>query len=168
MLIQDFVTLRAYRHDEPTYVNIDPRVQFAYVVGEGGEPERVMSSTRILVPMFDWELEDENDIILRVMNEASKSNLLRVQTFDDLTPAFWVKRRFHLSAFAMHPSNEGRAAIPERTVVFYTEGIEPNRVVCIGPKDRAGTLLLQEGEESVTKGYIVNAQSLLSILVSSP
>lgn len=169
MLIQDFLDIKLFHEDEPVFIAIDPLVQFAHYVGEDGNPKRVRSMTRAVVPTFEWSLEEENDIIFRVMNEASKGYHVKAKTWSELGHPFWAKRRGNLSVFVHHPSVEGKFLVPDHTVVFHSEEIEPNRLLCVGPRDMAGTLLVQGEGASVTKNYVsTNPKGLLSVLILNP
>jgi len=163
MLIRDFLNNMQFDEDEPTFVPVDPLVQVSYHVGDDGNPKRTVSTTRIEVPTFEWDIKDENDLIFRVMNEASKAHLIRAKNFQEIDHGFWAKRRFNLKAFAIHPNVKGKFYVPPRTVVFCTEEVEPHRIVCVG--DKAGTLIFQ-GETST--GYVVMDKDLLSVLVANP
>lgn len=165
MLVRDFLTVKEFDEEEPTYVQVDPLVQFAYIVGEDGNPKRVQSMSRIVVPVYEWDLSDENDILFRTMYEASKSHLVRARNLADLNRSFWANRGYNLKAFALHPDLKDKFFIPEKTSVFYTEEVDPNRILCLGPKETAGILVLQ-GQE---KGFIANnPKGLLSVLISNP
>jgi hypothetical protein len=169
MRIQDFLTVHYLGEGDLSCVDIDPRVQYAHYVGEEGAPQRVRATVRVDVPLYEWADEQENDIIFRVMSEASKGYPVRAQTFGALTHQFWAKRRGNLSVFAYHPSLEGRFSVPSPTVVFHSEVIDPDRVLCIGSRDVAGTLLIREEEGLLVKNYVATAPTgVLSVLVSNP
>lgn len=169
MYIRDFLDYRVFSPnpdaDPWIHIDTDPLYQTAYVVGEGGKPVRLNSVATIKVPMLVWLPEEENDLIFRAMSEASNENLRTVQTFKDLTMAFWAKCSKNLHALVTHPSNEGRFQLPPRTTMFYTAEVPENRLVGVGAREMAGIYLVR-GD---ARGFVAKRkQGLLSIVVNQP
>jgi len=100
---------------------------------------------------------------------VSKGFHVKALNWGELTHQFWAKRRGNLSVFAYHPSVEGKFNVPANTVVFHSEEVDPNRVLCIGSRDVAGTLVIQGEGEDVSKNYVsTNPKGILSVLILNP
>lgn len=160
-----------YRHfesssgDDPwVFVETDPLYQVAYVVGEQGAPTRLQSIVNVQVPMHRWEDGVEDDIILRVMVEASHNNVRRVRQWSDLKPPVWAKCTKNLCALATHPDNEGKFVPPPKTPVFYSNEVPTNRLLCLGAREQAGIYLIRGDERGLV---LKRKQGILGILVYS-
>lgn len=169
--IRNYLTKRDFEpdpegEDDPWIcVETDPSYRLAYVVGETGDPSRLQSWTTVRVPMHFWLVEEENEIIFRVMNEAAKENLRRVHSYANISPAFFAKSGFNLRVLLLNPQAEGRFSIPQKTEVFYTEQVPIDRVVGVGPPEHAGVYLTRGSEH----GFVANKSlGLTSIYVFDP
>lgn len=169
MRLRNFLEYRDFPSDpeedddeNPVFIETDPLYQVAHVVGDDGDPARLQSIVSVRVPMHFWREDEEDNIIFRVMVEASKDNVRRATNWSDLKPPFWAKCGKNLSALAAHPESKGKFTPPPRTPVFYTEEVPKNRLLGIGPRDQAGIYLIR-GD---ARGFVAKRkQGLLGILV---
>lgn len=171
MRVQDLLEMRIFSEDpegedDPwVFVETDPLYQFAYVVGDDGEPSRQQSVVSIKVPLHSWLDEEEDSILLRTMQEASLENVRRVTRFTDLASPFWAKCSRNLSALVIHPDNLDKFVHPPRVPIVASVEVPRNRILAVGPREMAGIYLVR----GTSRGFVAKRkQGLLSILVFDP
>lgn len=162
MLLRDFLETRTLGPQDPSYMPIDPKVHFAYVLNREGKPERHMSQSRILVPLVIWDLERENDLLAALLNHAAGGKTHRAQNVAALNPQLWAKLTHNLNCLVMHPDLRGRFELPRLSTAFYSENVPLNRILCLGQPNRVGTYLIKDTLRGVfvPAGHGVQAVSL--------
>jgi hypothetical protein len=137
----------------------------AYVVDEQANPARIRAEAHVEVPLLTWPnpaAEDEG--ILRVMMQNSAEFTLLASGLSMLDRGFWTKVQRNTRALIIHPSLEGRFFVPEHSLVFLSALVDRDRIVCVGPPARAGTVVAQ-GER---RGYILPVQDgVMSIRIGT-
>jgi hypothetical protein len=127
----------------------------AYVVNEQAMPSRIHAESHVEVPLVAWpSLDAEDEAILRVMIANSAEFTLSVPGLSMIDRGFWTGVQRNTRALIIHPSLEGRFFVPEHSLVFQSALVDCDRIVCVGPPARAGTVVAQ-GE---LRGYILPVQ----------
>lgn len=144
MQIRDYFKPEVFGPREPTYLPLDPLVEFAIVVGSDGRPQRVRSQSRVLVPMLNWDQEREDDILISVLVQASSQKLFKAKNYDSLNPQLWAKLRFYLHGMVLNPEHKGGVEPPRETRVSYSLAVPVNKVLCLGGPGRVGSYLIQK------------------------
>lgn len=168
MHVQDVLDTLVLGEGALSYVDLGPEYQIVFYADAEGKPLRDRLRVRMEVPLYEWAPEKVDDIVVGVLNEASKGFTVTVPTWGDLSHSFWARRRGHLSAFIYHPSLEGKFSVPGPTVVFHSEAVDPHRVLCLGARGTSGALVVRVGEKVVQNCVITNPTGVLSVQVVRP
>jgi len=159
MLLRDFLTPRLFRGSEHTYMTVNPIVGFAHVLKDG-KPHRVMSQSRVVVPMSRWDVREENDLIASVLLQASMQKVFKASNYADLTPQFWAKLTHFLNGLVLNSVHKGKFEVPPTSHVFYSEGIPKNQILCLGTPDRVGTYLIKGNATGV---FVKHCEGIASV-----
>jgi hypothetical protein len=166
MHIRDCAASQNVEASKPAYYAMQSTLTLAHVIGAGRLPERVQSDSRIEVPLYEWGTpQEESDAIIRVMARNAEEFTLTARSYRSMDRSFWVQLRRNLKAIIVHPTLKGALFFPETAEIFYSALIPVDRVVCLGPPGKAGTLLVQEGR----RGYILPSQDgVMSVHIADP
>lgn len=134
----------SFELNERVYVPMDPGTQFGFISNDQGEPERVQSIGRIVVPVYDWQgtSVDEDLIMAKVMLQAAEASPHQLPSVSHVIPSFWTSQR-GLRAFLLNPGMRGKFRMPLGITAIDSEAIPMNRLVLIGPADLAGYYVKQ-------------------------
>lgn len=140
----------------PAVFRMNPTIPMACIVGPDKAPLKVQSRVQIEVPIHYWvSPAEETAAIIRCMAYMAEGFPQGALNVDALNRAFWTKLRHNLKAFIMNPALRGRFFIPERTVVLWAEQLPLDRILCLGPLGKAGTLLAQRNRS----GFVLPLQN---------
>lgn len=164
--ITDCAALQVVNTPKHAYYTMQSNTPFAHVVGNDGAPERVFSETHINVPLHSWSSpQQESEAIIRVMVKNAEEYTFQARSYRAMDRAFWVQLQQNLKAIIVHPSLRDAVFFPEPTQMFYSPLIALDRVICLGPPGRAGTLLVRDDQ----RGYILPTQSgVMSVRIDKP
>jgi hypothetical protein len=165
MLLRDFLVTRVFDAREPTYMPVDPLVQFAHVLNRDGKPERVQSQSRVLVPMCVWDQRHENDLIAALLVQASAVRPHRAQNYEALNPQLWAKLTHNLNCLVLNPRHKGKFNLPRSSTAFYSEAVPLNRIVCLGEPNRVGTYLIKDTLRGV---FVAHGKGVQSVAIYQP
>lgn len=127
----------------------------AYVIDERGAPARIRAESHVEVPLGSWGSPDaEDEAIVRVMMQNALEFTLLAPSLRSIERSFWMQIQRNTRALILHPSLRGRFFVPEHSEVFSSSAVTPDRVLCVGPPGRAGTILVR-GDR---RGYILPVQ----------
>lgn len=153
MYLADLLDRREWRLGTDIYLPMDPASEFGYIGDAEGNPERVRSRDRILVPVFPWQQlgMDEPDILARILVEAAKANPLKLPKLSAASPKFWKPYR----GLLRHPSIEVDAAIPQVS----SREVPRDRVIVL----TGGALPIYVMKGLRRNVFVWHRQSLLSV-----
>lgn len=156
MILRDFLTIQNVAVDEsPAYFRMTPSVPLAWMIGADKAPIKAHSMTQLEVPIHHWASEAEESMaIVRVMANMAEGVTVGAVSYAAMDQVFWNKLKHNLKAMIMHPALDDRFFVPDATVIFTTEVLPLDRVLCLGAPGKSGTLLAQRGRS----GYILPLQ----------
>ena len=148
--IASFLTTKLFPTNERVYLSMDPATQFGQVSNAEGEPERVQSVGRLIIPVYDWTAwKIEEDVLMaRVMVVAAQANPLKVASVGNLDQPFWSAQR-GVQAFLMNPALKGKFRMPLGLTVIESEEVPVKNLILIGPPALAGYYIKQGARRNI-------------------
>ena len=163
MLIRDFLTTRVFSPTEATYMPLVPLVPFAFVLDRDGTPQRIVSQTRVEVPLGNWDPRREDDLLAKLLVQVAENSLSRrAQNYAAVNPQLWAKMTYNLSGLLLNPDHRDKFEVPSSSTVFFSNEVPLNRIVCLGAPSRVGTFVIKGALRGF---YVPHGPGVTSVLL---